>query len=232
MAIIHTIIDLFLHLDKHLDAIIQQLGFGSYFLIFLIIFLETGAVFAPFLPGDSLIFVAGALAAHGSLNILTLYIMLLLAAILGDTVNYWVGYLIGPKVFSKENSKIFKREYLDKTNHYFQKYGGKTIILGRFMPIVRTFAPFVAGIGRMNYSTFLSYNVIGGIAWVSLFTFTGYFFGNLEIVKTNFHYAVVGIIVLSLLPGVYEYFKYKSELKHHGKPEKATLEDIEKVFKK
>lgn len=231
MDIVHTFIDFFLHLDKHLDSIILQFGAGSYLLLFLIIFLETGAVFAPFLPGDSLLFVAGTLAGHGSLAIIPLYVVLALAAILGDTVNYWVGHFLGPKVFARENSRFFKREYLDKTAHFFEKYGAKAIILGRFMPILRTFAPFIAGIGRMHYPQFLYYNVIGGLAWVTLFTFAGYFFGGLSVVKSNFHYAILFIIVASLIPGVLEYMKYHKE-KKLAKEEKVSYQELERTFKK
>ena len=193
MEILQQILDLFLHLDDHLGTIIQQFGAFTYVILFGIIFAETGLVVVPFLPGDSLLFVAGTLAGAKHLNIIIVYLTLLSAAIIGDTVNYWVGHHIGPKVFARENSRIFKKEYLEKTREFFEKYGGKAIILARFLPIIRTFAPFVAGVGKMHYETFLFYNVLGGFLWVTLFTFAGYFFGGLEFIQENFHYAVVGI---------------------------------------
>ncbi len=172
--------------------------------------METGLVVTPFLPGDSLLFAAGALSAIGSLNIFVLYGIMLVAAILGDTVNYWIGHFIGPKVFEKDH-KFLKREYLYKAQNFYDKHGGKAIILARFVPIVRTFAPFVAGVGKMNYSKFIMFNIVGGTAWVTLFTFAGYFFGNLPIIKENFHYTVFAIIILSLVPIVYEWAKTKSK---------------------
>lgn len=230
MDLLHTFIDIFLHLDKHLDTVIGQFGVMSYVLLFLIIFMETGFVVTPFLPGDSLLFAGGAIAAYGSLNIFGLYIILLLAAIFGDTANYWIGHIIGPRVFSKENSRFFKKEYLVKTQKFYEKHGGKTIILARFVPIIRTFAPFVAGVGKMNYRYFLTYNIVGGFLWVSLFIFAGYFFGNIPVVKHNFHYVVVGIIIISVMPIVIEYIKQKTSKKiERGS---ATIKDIEKTFKK
>lgn len=210
MEFTKSIIDIFLHLDKHLDIVIRQFGVFSYIIIFLIIFCETGLVVTPFLPGDSLLFAAGALAAIGSLNIITLYVSLVIAAVLGDTVNYWIGHFLGEKVFT-EKSRFFKKEYLDRTHKFYEKHGGKTIILARFIPIIRTFAPFVAGVGKMSYVKFISYNVIGGIAWVSLFTLGGYFFGNLPIIKNNFHIAIFVIIFISILPGIIEYIKHKRQ---------------------
>lgn len=233
MEIFTYILELFLHLDEHLGNIIQQFGAWTYVLLFLIIFAETGLVVTPFLPGDSLLFVAGTLAGAGHMNIWLLYILLLVAAIIGDTVNYWVGHYIGPKVFEKENSKIFKKEYLEKTREFYEKHGGKTIILARFFPIIRTFAPFVAGVGKMHYETFLMYNIIGGFIWVTLFTFAGYFFGGLEFIQHNFHYAVVGIIFVSLIPLIYEFMSYKkgphvskADMKH------ANFKDLEKTLEK
>ncbi len=231
MNILHTLIDIFLHLDKNLDSIIGQFGLLSYVLLFLIIFMETGFVVTPFLPGDSLLFAAGTLAAYGSLNIGLLYILLLLAAIVGDSVNYWIGHAIGPKIFQKENSRFFKKEYLAKTQHFYEKYGGKTIILARFMPIIRTFAPFVAGIGRMKYADFILYNIMGGFLWVTLFIWGGYFFGNLPVIKQNFHYAIVGIIVLSILPGVWEYIKHTKN-KRRIKEDTVSYKEIKESFKK
>lgn len=233
MQFLSQILDLFLHLDKYLGNIIAQYGSLTYVILFLIVFAETGLVVTPFLPGDSLLFVAGTLAGAGHLNILIIYISLLAAAIIGDTVNYWIGHHIGIRAFSKEKSRIFKKEYLERTREFYEKYGGKTIILARFFPIIRTFAPFVAGVGKMHYNTFLFYNVIGGFLWITIFTFAGYFFGGLEFIQKNFHYAVVLIIFLSLVPMILEIIKYKGkpkltkeQLKH------ATYKDIETTFKK
>lgn len=198
---------IFLHLDKYLSQVISQYGILTYGLLFLIIFMETGFVVTPFLPGDSLLFVAGALSAIGALDIWLLYILLLAAAILGDTVNYWIGHFIGPKVFSA-NSRFIKKEYLIKTQKFYNKYGNSTIVIARFIPIVRTFAPFVAGIAKMAYGQFITYNIIGGFLWVSLFTWGGYFFGNLSFVKTNFHYVVLVIIFLSITPIIVEWLAY------------------------
>jgi membrane-associated protein len=207
MELILYLIDLFLHLDKYLAEVIPQLGIFSYLLLFLIIFMETGLVVTPFLPGDSLLFAAGALAAiHGGLDIVTLCIILPLAAVLGDTVNYWIGHYIGPRAFSG-NVRFLKKEYLDKTHAFYEKYGGKTIILARFVPIVRTFAPFVAGVGEMTYSHFITYNFVGGIIWALMFTLFGYFFGNLPFIQENFSFVVIAIILISILPAVYEFIK-------------------------
>ncbi len=208
MNIILSIFEFFLHIDKHLNTIIQTYGVLSYVLLFFVIFMETGFVITPFLPGDSLIFAAGAFAAIGSFHIVPLWLLLVVAAILGDTANYWIGHTIGPKAF---NGKIrfLKKEYLDKTHAYFEKYGGKTIIIARFVPIVRTFAPFVAGVGKMSYGHFISYNVIGGLLWVTIFSLGGYFFGNLEFVKKNFSIVIFAIIFISVLPAVIEYLKEK-----------------------
>lgn len=210
--IISTLIDIFLHLDKNLAVVVANYGFLSYGLLFLIIFMETGFVVTPFLPGDSLIFVSGALSAVHTLNIWIVYPLFLAAAILGDTVNYWIGHYIGPKVF-ETNNRFIKKEYLTRTHDFFDKHGGKAIVLARFVPIVRTFAPFVAGVARMHYTHFALYNVIGGVLWVTLFTWTGYFFGNLSFVKENFHYVVIVIILLSLMPIVYEALMMKRSKK-------------------
>lgn len=206
--IFRTVIDIFLHLDKNLAVVIGQYGTATYGLLFLIIFMETGFVVTPFLPGDSLIFAAAALSATSSLNIWLLYFLLMIAAILGDTVNYWIGHFIGPKVFEKDH-RFIKKEYLIKTQKFYDKYGGQAITIGRFVPIVRTFVPFVAGVAKMSYKYFIIYNVLGGILWVSLFTWTGYFFGNLPFVKNNFHYVVIVIILLSVAPILYEFVKSK-----------------------
>jgi len=210
MEIILSLIDLFLHLDKHLNEIILTYGTWTYLLLFLIIFLETGLVVTPFLPGDSLIFAAGTFAGLGSLNIWLIFILLSAAAIIGDSVNYFIGNKIGPRAFSG-NIRFLKQEYLIRTHEFYEKHGGKTIILARFIPIIRTFAPFIAGVGVMSYWKFISYNIIGGILWVAIFSFGGYFFGNLKFVQDNFSLVVVGIIVVSVLPGVFEYLKARAE---------------------
>lgn len=206
MEYIREIIDIFLHLDKYLSVIIQDFGVWTYVLLFLVIFLETGLVITPFLPGDSLLFTAGTFAGLGVLNVWVLFISLSIAAILGDTVNYWIGHYIGPRAFSG-NIRFLKKEYLDRTHDFYERHGGKTIILARFIPIIRTFAPFVAGIGAMSYRHFITYNVVGGILWVGIFVFAGYYFGNLPLVQNNFTYVVLAIIVISVLPGVFEFVR-------------------------
>jgi len=206
MELILKLIDIFIHLDVYLGDIISQYGTLTYLLIFFIIFIETGLVVTPFLPGDSLLFAAGTFAALGALDVKILVLLLVVAAILGDTANYWIGHYIGPRAFSGE-VRFLKKEYLERTHEFYERHGGKTIILARFIPIIRTFAPFVAGIGEMTYSHFITYNVVGGIAWVALFTFGGYFFGTLPIVKENFSLVVMAIIFISVLPGVFEYIK-------------------------
>ncbi len=211
MDLIHFFIDFILHIDKHLDQMITTYGIWVYVILFLIIFCETGLVVTPFLPGDSLLFVAGALAARSTneLDVVILCIVLVAAAILGDSANFEIGKMSGKKLFSNPNSKIFKQEYLEKTHNFYRKYGGKTIILARFIPIVRTFAPFVAGMGRMNYFYFLSYNVTGGLAWVLMFTLAGYFVGNVEWVQSNLKLLIVAIILVSILPAIFEVVKNK-----------------------
>ena len=197
-------LDLILHLDQHLNGFIRDFGLWTYLLLFLIIFFETGLVITPILPGDSLLFAAGTFAATGALEPLWLFFLLSLAAIAGDTVNYWAGNLVGPKIFHQEKVRFFKKEYLDRTHAFYEKHGGKTIIIARFIPIIRTFAPFVAGIGQMTYLRFISYNVIGGIAWIAIFIFGGYFFGNIPLVKRNFTLVILAIIFVSILPGLIE----------------------------
>jgi membrane-associated protein len=222
MDIISYLIDLILHLDAHLAAVIQAYGVWTYAFLFLIIFIETGLVIFPFLPGDSLLFAAGTFAAMGSLNIYVLVILLSAAAILGDTVNYWIGHAIGPKAFSGD-IRFLKKEYLDRTHAFYEKHGGKTIILARFIPIIRTFAPFVAGIGAMTYGHFIMYNVVGGVAWVTLFTLLGYFFGSIPIVQENFSLVVIAIILISVMPGVIEFLRERARTS--SKAEVKTIED-------
>ncbi|MFL7890774.1 MAG: DedA family protein [Anaerolineales bacterium] len=208
MQIISEFVNFILHLDVHLNAIIQNFGIWTYLILFLIIFMETGFVITPFLPGDSLIFAAGSFAGLGSLNLFALFITLSVAAILGDTINYWIGHFIGPRAFSG-NIRFLKKEYLDRTHEFYERHGGKTIILARFIPIIRTFAPFVAGIGAMDYPRFFLFNVIGALMWVSLFLFGGYFFGNLQFVQDNFTIVIIVIILISVLPGVIEFLREK-----------------------
>ncbi|MBI3379700.1 DedA family protein [Candidatus Gottesmanbacteria bacterium] len=229
MGFVSYFINFILHLDKNLATIIQIYGALTYGILFFIIFLETGLVVTPFLPGDSLLFVAGTLAAASALNIFPLYLLLLAAAILGDNSNYWIGRFIGPKVFAKENARLFKREYLEKTRAFYAKYGVKAIILARFMPIIRTFSPFVAGVGKMHYPRFLSYDILGGFLWISIFTWGGYFFGNLPIVKNNFHTAIFAIILLSILPGLIEYIKHRQE---KGEAVVTDFNKLEETFHK
>jgi len=208
LEFIQYLVDLFLHLDKHLHEIITQYGTLTYVILFGVIFAETGLVFTPFLPGDSLLFAAGTFAAIGSLNVHLLFLLLTIAAILGDTVNYWIGNYFGPKVFEKK-IRFLKKEHLEKTHQFYEKHGGKTIIIARFIPIIRTFAPFVAGVGAMTYSKFILFNIVGGVLWCALFVYGGYFFGNLPVVKNNFSIVIVVIIFISILPGIIEFARHK-----------------------
>lgn len=227
------IMNFFIHIDEHLANVINLFGPWTYMILFAVIFAETGLVITPFLPGDSLLFAVGTLAGGGFLNIWAVYVVMLAAAVLGDTVNYWIGHRLGPKVFAKKNSRFFNKAYLEKTREFYQKHGGKTIILARFIPIIRTFAPFVAGIGKMHYRTFLLYNVAGGWLWVTLLTWAGYFFGGLPLVKTNFEYVILGIVVISLLPMLVEYINYRRGPKISKKQlEHATYQDIGKTLRK
>lgn len=198
------VVDLFVHLDRHLDAIVRAAGGWSYALLFMVVFCETGLVVTPFLPGDSLLFAVGAITALGSLRLDVIYVLLCMAAVLGDTVNYWIGARLGPRVFNHPGSRLLNREHLERTHRFYQRHGGKTIIIARFVPIVRTFAPFVAGVGTMAYSRFFAYNVVGGVLWVTLFLLGGRAFGNLELVRRNFSMVVLAIIGLSVLPIVVE----------------------------
>lgn len=209
MDFLMSLLDFVLHLDRYLSVVIANYGLWTYLLLFLVIFMETGFVVTPFLPGDSLLFAAGTFAALGVLNVAFLLLLLAGAAILGDTVNYWIGHYVGPRVF-RENVRFVKREHLERTHEFYEKHGGKTIVLARFIPIIRTFAPFVAGVGRMTYGRFIAYNVVGGMAWVSLFTLGGFFFGNLPLVKENFSLVVLAIIAVSLLPAVYEVLRARA----------------------
>ena len=209
MEFFSFIIDFILHIDQHLTELAAQYGAWIYGILFLIIFCETGLVVMPLLPGDSLLFAAGSIAAIGEMNIHLMVVLLIIAAILGDAVNFMIGKFFGEKLFANPNSKIFKQSHLQKTQQFYAKHGGKTIILARFIPIVRTFAPFVAGMGHMTYHHFLAYNVIGGVLWVTIFSYLGYFFGNLPIVKDNLSLVLIAIIVLSILPGIIEIIRHK-----------------------
>jgi membrane-associated protein len=208
-------IDLFLHLDRYLGELLHYFGAWTYVVIFLIIFCETGLVVTPILPGDSLLFGLGAFAANpylkGPLEVEWLFLTLSIAAVSGDTVNYSIGHYVGPKVFQNGKYRFLKREYLERTHRFYERHGGKTIVIARFIPIIRTFAPFVAGIGEMTYARFISYNVIGGVAWIGVFIFGGYFFGNLPMIKNNFTLVIIAIIILSVLPGVIEYLRQRRE---------------------
>jgi membrane-associated protein len=209
MEFISRIIDIIVHLDKHLAQLIQNYGAWTYMILFVVVFCETGLVVAPFLPGDSLLFAAGTFAALGSLKVGWLFLVLSAAAIIGDTVNYWIGHIIGPKAFNKERARFFKKEYLDRTHQFYKKYGGETIIIARFIPIIRTFAPFVAGIGKMTYWKFISYNIIGGVGWVAVFVFMGYFFGSIPLVKKHFTIIIFAIILISMIPGIVEFIRHR-----------------------
>ncbi|MEM1986256.1 MAG: DedA family protein [Nitrososphaeria archaeon] len=210
MIQITDLIEFLIHLDQGLAYIIQEFGVWTYVLLFLIIFCETGLVMFPFLPGDSLLFLSGTFASKGLFIVEVLYLLYITAAVLGDTVNYWIGHFIGPKVFTKENSRLFNRRHLERAHNFYEKHGGKTIVLARFIPIIRTFAPFVAGIGRMSYKRFIIYNITGGILWVTIFLFGGYLFGNLKFVKDNLTLIIYVIIVVSLLPALIEALKHKT----------------------
>jgi len=213
VEVISAIIDFILHIDKHLVEIVNDYQTWTYLILFLIIFAETGLVVTPFLPGDSLLFAAGAIVAKPDtdLNIFVMCGLLIIAAILGDLVNYHIGKYVGPKAFSGKY-KLLKKEYLERTQSFYIKHGGKTIIYARFIPIVRTFAPFVAGIGTMTYSKFASFNIVGGFVWVSAFLFLGYYFGGLPLIKNNFTYVIFAIIILSVLPAIVEMLRGKSKV--------------------
>ena len=209
--IITDLINFIMHIDKYLGDVISMYGPGVYLLLFVIIFLETGLVITPFLPGDSLIFAAGAFAARGILNVFLLFIIFAAAAIIGDSANYFIGDFFGKKVFSK--TALVNPEYIKRTESFYERYGAKAIVLGRFIPIIRTFVPFVAGVGKMNYKKFLFNNIIGGVCWAGLFVFAGYFFGTIPFVKNNFTYVIIAIIVLSLVPVFYELWIHRKKKK-------------------
>jgi membrane-associated protein len=207
LELLTDFIDIVLHLDRHLIWLIENYENWIYLILFLIIFCETGLVIMPFLPGDSLLFVAGAIAANGVMDVQFLVMLLMLAAFAGDNTNYWIGRYLGPKIFSRTDSRILNRKHLDKTNLFYKKHGGKTIIFARFLPIIRTFAPFVAGIGRMTYTTFMSYSAIGSLFWINFFIFGGYFFGNVPIVKNNLSFFILGIVFISIIPGIIQFVR-------------------------
>ncbi len=210
MDLITSFFQILVHLDQHLSDFAQQYGTWIYGLLFLIIFCETGLVVTPFLPGDSLLFVAGAVAAVGAMNVYLLMALLILAAILGDTCNYWIGRYVGPRVFRRDDNWFFKRSYVDRANEFFERHGGKTLIIARFLPIMRTYVPFVAGIGKMVYRRFLPYNIAGAFIWIISLTTAGYLFGNMRWVKENLTLVILGIIILSLLPGIIEALRHRA----------------------
>ncbi len=210
MELIGYLIDLLLHVDRHLAWVVQNYGAWVYGILFVIVFCETGLVVTPFLPGDSLLFVAGTLAAAGGMDAGWLFALLAVAAVLGDSVNYWIGSRVGPRVFCAPEARFFKREYLERTHRFYERHGGKTVIIARFIPIIRTFAPFVAGIGRMAYPRFLAFNVAGGVLWVGAFVLAGYQFGNLPLVKQNLTLVILAIIVLSVMPGMVQYLRHRA----------------------
>jgi membrane-associated protein len=209
MELITFLMDFVLHVDVHLQEIIRDFGLWTYLILFAIIFCETGLVVTPFLPGDSLLFAAGSFAALGVLDPWLLSALLIVAAVAGDTVNYWVGHRIGPQIFHRETRRLIKKEYLFRTQLFYQRHGGKTIVLARFVPIIRTFAPFVAGIGRMHYGRFLAYNLAGGVAWIAIFVWAGYLFGNLPFVRKRFTLVILAIILISVMPMVVEFLRYR-----------------------
>jgi membrane-associated protein len=225
MEALTQLVDIFLHLDEHLKPILAEYGSWTYLLLFAIIFCETGLVVTPFLPGDSLLFAAGAFAATGSLSLTILIVSLIIAAVLGDTVNYWVGDKLGARLLAFKRFRLVKPEHLAYTHEFYEKYGGKTIILARFVPIVRTLAPFVAGLGTMTYGKFMSYNVVGGVAWVVICAVAGYLFGNLPFVQDNFSLVVLAIIFLSILPAVWEIWKARTVRKRMG--ERPVVKSLE-----
>lgn len=224
MELITGLIDFILHIDTHLIEIVREYGGWTYAILFLIVFCETGLVVTPFLPGDSLLFAAGALAATGSLEVVPLFVLLFVAAVLGDAVNYAIGHRLGDRC-REGRVRFIKAEHLAKTQAFYDKYGGKTIVIARFIPIVRTYAPFVAGAANMSYKRFATYNVSGGLLWVTLFVLAGYWFGNMPVVEENFGLVIVAIIVLSVLPAVYEYFAHRRATRRHLKENRTAEEN-------
>ena len=210
MELLSSFIDIVLHLDRHLQWLVTNYGVWIYAILFAIIYCETGFVVTPFLPGDSLLFVAGTLAAAGDMYVHGLFALLATASFLGDNTNYWVGRYLGPRVFSRQKSRFFNPEHLKRTERFYEKFGAKTIFLARFMPIVRTFAPFVAGIGRMRYPTFLFYSFAGSITWVGSLTYAGYYFGNVPVIKQNLTVVILAIVLLSISPAIIEYLRQRS----------------------
>lgn len=213
MDLLATLVDIVLHLDRHLQWVVVNYGAWIYAVLFLIIYCETGLVITPFLPGDSLLFVAGTLAAGGDMYIHGLFALLTLASFSGDNTNYWIGRFIGPRIFTRARSWAFNPAHLERTHRFYEKHGGKTIVIARFVPVVRTFAPFVAGIGRMHYGSFLLYSFAGSVFWIGSLTYAGYFFGNLPIVKDNLSLVIIGIVILSIMPGVVEYLRSRARRK-------------------
>lgn len=209
MDFILFLVDFIIHIDRHLTELALAYGPWLFLILFLIIFAETGLVVTPILPGDSMLFVTGAIAATGAFNVHLMAVTLIVAAILGDSTNYQIGKILGIKVFERENSRIFKREYLERTHAFYERHGGRTIIIARFAPIVRTFAPFIAGVGAMTYPRFFAYNVIGGVLWVASFTYAGYFFGNLPVIRQNLSLLIVAIVVISFLPGIIQFLRQR-----------------------
>ena len=207
MELLAAFIDIVLHLDKHLIWLTENYGAWVYLILFLIIFCETGLVVTPFLPGDSLLFVAGAIAASGAMDVHWLALLLMFASFSGDNTNYWIGRFFGPRLFTRTDSRLLNRAHLDKTNKFYEKHGGKTIIFARFLPIIRTFAPFVAGIGRMIYPRYMAYSAFGSVLWISFFVYGGYFFGNVPVVKNNLTFFILGIIVITILPGMIQFIR-------------------------
>jgi membrane-associated protein len=210
MDLIRQVIDIVLHLDRHLSSVIQDYGVWTYLILFLIIFCETGLVVTPILPGDSLLFAVGTFAARGALDVALVLLLLSVAAVAGDTVNYAVGYRVGPQIFRKKGVRFLNRDYLDRTHRFYERHGPKTIVIARFVPIIRTFAPFVAGIGRMGYGRFVTYNVAGGVSWIAMLVLGGYAFGNIPVVKENFTLVIFAIVALSILPGLVEFLRQRT----------------------
>jgi membrane-associated protein len=211
VEIVSSFIDIVLHLDRHLQTLVANYGVWIYLILFAIIFCETGLVVTPFLPGDSLLFVAGAVAAGGGMDVHTLFAVLAVASFSGDNTNYWIGRFAGPRIFTRKGSLLFNPEHLERTRRFYERYGGKTVLIARFVPIVRTFAPFVGGMGRMAYSRFLGYSFAGAVLWIGLLTYAGYFFGNLPLVRDHLSIVIIGIVVLSILPGLIEFLRARRE---------------------